>query len=210
MADARFQPKEEVVIPLALTAAGTVEPATLIRSTLLAASLMTLRSRGHFDRYLTKLPLPFHDPVLNSIAGSWLPIEVGVAHYRAANALALPLEELHEIGRIVAARIQDSLLGTLVRVARTAGVTPWTGIEYLPKLWARTISGGAIAVYRLGPKEARVECHGAPELAAIDYFRQAFRGMFMGSGMLFCDRLYIHDLSRYTARGIVGFRVAWA
>ncbi|HEY2511604.1 MAG TPA: hypothetical protein VGI39_12135, partial [Polyangiaceae bacterium] len=96
-------------------------PVTHIRSTQLAASVLALRAHGHFDRYIKGLPVRFHEPVLRSVAGTWLPIEVGVAHYRAAEALGLSVEEQMEMGRGVAQRIQSGLLGTLVRLAKNAG-----------------------------------------------------------------------------------------
>ena len=184
-------------------------PVTHIRSTQIAASVLGLRAHGHFDRYLEKLAAPYHEAVLHSVAGTWLPIEVGVAHYRAAETLGLSLEAQLEMGRGVAERIQSGLLGTLVRAAKSAGVTPWTGLEYVPKLWQRTMIGGGVSVYRLGPKEARVECHGAPELAELAYFRTGFRGMFSSSGQLFANRIYVHDLVGFAMRKVIGFRVSW-
>ncbi len=89
-------------------------------------------------------------------------------------------------------------------------MTPWTGLEYSPKLWQRVLLGGSVALYRLGPKEARFECHGAPDLAEIAYFRNGFRGMFLDSGQLFCQKLYVHDLASFSARKLVGFQVSWA
>ena len=114
------------------------------------------------------------------------------------------------MGGGVAERIQNGLLGTMVRMAKTAGVTPWMGLEYMPKLWRRTMIGGAVAIYRLGPKESRVECYGAPDFAELSYFRNAFRGMFASSGALFCSKVYVHDLASFTIRGVIGFRVSWA
>ena len=206
----RQKPREEVLVSHGVTMGHAVEPVTQLRSTLIAASILSLRSRGHLDAYLEILPPRFHADVLHAVAGMWLPLEVGLAHYRAAEALRLDGEEQSELGRGVAERIQNNLLGTLVRVAKGAGVTPWVGLEYLPKLWQRTVLGGGIAIYRLGPKEARVESHGMPELSELSYFRNAYRGMFASSGQLFCSRIYVHDLAQFTARRIIAFRIAWA
>jgi hypothetical protein len=201
--------KEVALVPLTAGRTG-VEPVRFVRSTLIAASLLGIKSRGHLERYLRHLPRELHDTILPAVAGTWMPLDVGIAHYRAAEALELTIDEQLGMGRDVAERIQNSLLGTLVRVARGAGVTPWTGLEYSPKLWARVLQGGSMAVYRLGPKEARIECHGAPELASIGYFRNGFRGMFAGSGELFCNKLYVHDLQAFAVKRVIGFRVAWA
>jgi hypothetical protein len=201
---------EDVIVPLRAPSPSAVPPVTHVRSTLLAASILAIRSQGHLDAYLTHLPPALHDTVLHSVAGSWLPIEVAAAHYRAANDLGLRSEQQFELGRGVAERIQNSVLGTLVRVAKGAGVTPWIGLEYFQRLWDRVLLGGSVAVYRLGPKEARAEGYGIPTLAEIPYFRSSFRGMFAGSGLLFCTRMYITDLPGFAARRAIGFRVAWA
>lgn len=201
--------REEAIVPLR-GSITEVEPVTYVRSTQIAASVLALQAKGHFDRYVRNLPGSFHEAVLRSVPGTWLPVDVGVAHYRAAEALGLTTEEQFAMGSGVAERIQNGLLGTLVRMAKTAGVTPWMGLEYIPKLWQRTLIGGAVAVYRLGPKEARFEAYGAPELAELSYFRNGFRGMFASSGSLFCSKIYVHDLVAFTMRRTIGFRVAWA
>jgi hypothetical protein len=202
--------KDEVFVPLDVGPRGIVEPVTQIRSTHIAASVLALRSRGHFEAYVTHLPQALHEGILRSVPGTWLPIEMAVAHYRAAEAVGLTTEAQLEMGRGVAEKIQNGLLGTLVRLAKTAGVTPWTGLEYFPRLWQRTMIGGGVAVYRLGPKEARIECHGVPDLAELAYFRNGFRGMFASSGELFCSRVYVTDLIAFTLRKVIGFRVSWA
>jgi len=207
---ARGGSKEDLLIDLVVSPQGKVAPVTHVRSTLVAASILSLKSRGHLDAYLRNLPAPLHDTILSTVAGMWLPLEIGVAHYRAADALGLSVEEQLAVGSGVADRIQKSLLGTLARVAKGAGVTPWTALEYSPKLWSRVLQGGSVALYRLGPKEARVECHGAPDLAALAYFRNGFRGIFLGSGALFCRKLYVQVLAGFTARKVIGFQVAWA
>jgi hypothetical protein len=207
---ARPLPHEEVVVPLRAASTAAVPPVTHVRSTLLAASILSVRSRGHLDAYLTHLPPALHETVLQSVAGSWIPLDVAVAHYRAADRLGLRSDEQYELGRGVAERVQNSVLGTLGRVAKGAGVTPWIGLEYFQRLWDRVLLGGSVAVYRLGPKEARAEGYGIPTLAEIPYFRNSFRGMFAGSGLLFCNKMYIADLAPFVARRVIGFRVAWA
>jgi hypothetical protein len=201
-----LHPKEAVRVALD----APLEPATQVRSTQIAASALSLKAMGYLDRYLALLPAEYHEPVLHSVPGVWLPIEIGVAHYRAAQSLGLSVDQQLAMGGAVADRVQNGLLGTLVRMAKTAGVTPWMGLEYVPKLWQRTFIGGGVAVYELGPKEARVECHGAPGLAELAYFRNGFRGMFASSGKLFCSRIYVHDLMTFALRGVIGFRIAWA
>jgi hypothetical protein len=199
----------EVLVPLRV-ADGRVALATRARTTLLASSLLGLRERGHFERYLSLLPSSLHDVILHSVAGEWLRIETIVAHYRAADALGLPVEEQFQLGCASADRVQNSLLGTLARVTKGVGVTPWIGLEYFQRLWDRMLQGGSGAVYALGPKEARVEAHGLPQLPGIAYFRNGWRGMFAGSCRLFCNKVYVTEIRALTTATTLGFRVAWA
>jgi hypothetical protein len=201
--------REGVLIPLRVSPGGKVSVVTQVRSTLIASSFLVLRARGHERAYLRHLPPALHDVVLQSVAGSWMPLDVGMAHYAAANAIGLSMEEQLDIGSDVAVRIQNSLLGTLVRVAKGAGVTPWTGLEHFQRLWDRLLDGGAGAVYRLGPKEARVEMHGVP-LVEIPYFRNAWRGMFLGSASLFCAKMYVTEIPRFGSKTSWALRLSWA
>jgi len=77
-------------------------------------------------------------------------------------------------------------------------------------MWDRVMVGGSGAVYRIGPKEARVEAHGIP-LVKWGYFRNSWRGMFACAGELFCEKLYVTDISPpgATSQGVFALRVAW-
>jgi hypothetical protein len=201
--------KEIVIVAHRTSPSGAVDPVTLVRSTLLASSVLGVRERGLMEEYEKLLPPEMHGPVLNAVTGSWLPVEVAMAHYRAVEALQRPVAEQYAAGEKVAARIQDSVLRTLVRVARSAGVTPWTGLEYFPRLWDRLLMGGSPAVYKLGPKEARVEIHGVP-MIEFACFRNGWRGMFGGSGRLFANQVFVHEIARYTTATDTAFRISWA
>jgi hypothetical protein len=203
------QSREEVVVPLRLSAAGVVDPVVKVRSTLLASSLMVLRDRGLTDAYMKALPREWHPTILNIVPGQWLEVDIAMAHYAACDELARPVDEQFAAGWAVADRIQNSVLGTLVRVAKGVGVTPWMGLEYFQRLWDRLLLGGSGAVYRLGPKEAHVEIRGVP-MVQFAWFRNGWRGMFGGSGQLFANRVYIHEIPRYTTRTATAFRVSWA
>ncbi len=200
----------ETVVPLRTTS-GKVAPVTHIRSTLVASSVQTLRARGLFDEYLGKLPKEMHATVLDAVAGSWMPLAVGMAHYAAADAIGLSSLEQFSNGRLVAERVQNTMLGTLVRAAKNIGVTPWMGLEQFQRMWDRVLLGGSGAVYRLGPKEARVEAHGNP-LVKWAYFRNSWRGMFAGSGELFCKKLYATEVAAPapTSHSPFVLRISWA
>ena len=180
-----------------------------VRSTLLTSSLRTVRERGLLDRYLAALPPEHHETLVTGIAGVWLPMDVGVAHYRAMDCLGFSAAEQVKIGMIVADRVHGTFLGTMVRLASSAGVTPWTAVGYSQKLYDRLFrGGGGIAAFKLGPKEARVELAGMP-LADIAYWRNGMRGMYQAGCELFCTKAYVTELPTKASLS-TNARIAWA
>lgn len=205
---ARRPAVEEEVHPFpSPTAASTL--VTEFKSTLLVSSLQSLRERGLFDRYRTFLPEAEAEAVLTAIVGEWLPLRVAHAHYGAVNALGLTFAQSSQAGAVVGAKIQATLLGTVARLARTSGVTPWTVLAQFQRLFERIFRGGGTRVLKLGPKEARIEIVGLP-LAAIPCFRAGFQGIIKSGGELFCARLYVSDVPRLCSSTTIGYRCAWA
>jgi hypothetical protein len=200
--------QEEILVPLSAPR-ERLPPVTQFRSTLLTTSLKAIRDRGHGDRYLQILPPQHHDAVRACIAGVWLPIDLGLAHYAACNALGLSSEEQMAIGREVGLKIQGTFLGTVVKLAKAAGVTPWLCLTQYQRLWDRLLVGGGVVLTKLGPKEARLECLGA-ELARIPYFRTAFRGLNESSCELFCSKAYVVEIKSLCTPTSLGYRIAWA
>ena len=120
--------------------------ATHFRSTWLNSSLTAMRDRGYFKRYLALLPPEYHAPILESVAGMWLSIDVAVAHYRACDALNLSRRDAWDIGVSVTRKVHGTSLALAIRLAKQAGVTPWTILGQLPRLWDRVWRGGGVAV----------------------------------------------------------------
>ncbi len=185
--------------------------ATEVRSTLIGSSIRMLRARGHFDRYCSLLPAAHRATILDSVAGQWLPIELGVAHYSACESLGLTVAEPIEMGASVSHLIHGTLLGAAIRLAKDAGVTPWTLLPNGNRLYRRILrGGGGTQVAKVGPKEARVDVVGVPMLA-IPYYRNALRGMYHAAVGLFCTQAYVRGSSRTSQdTGAVVLRIAWA
>jgi hypothetical protein len=200
--------REETLVPLPAPRAQ-IASATRFRSTWIVSSLDALREAGHFDRYLIKLGFENRDAILETVAGAWLPMATARAHYDACDRLGLTSEQQLAMGRAVGKRTQASIMSTVVKAARGIGITPWAILPQMPRLWMRGVDGGsAAAIHRLGPKEARVEFV-ACELLDVQYFRNAIRGVLLGSSTLFCERGYVHELPQRRA-GDVAFRLQWA
>src|SRR4051812_428657 len=96
--------------------------ATHFRSTWLSSSLNALRDRGYFDRYLALLPESARGPILETVAGVWLPMDLGMVHYRTCQALELTRREAWEIGMEVTRKVHGTSLALALRLAKQAGV----------------------------------------------------------------------------------------
>jgi hypothetical protein len=65
------------------TPTDRIPVATAIRSTTIISSMATLRSSGLVDRYFALLPDEYAPVVRGLVAGEWLPMDLGMAHYGA-------------------------------------------------------------------------------------------------------------------------------
>lgn len=197
------------MVPLRAGAVSEVMACTGIRSTLVSASLLALRERGLSDTYYKHLPPELHMTVQTIVAGSWVPIDIASAHYRAVDALGLTPTEQVAIGGDVGVRVQASLLGVIFRLAKGGGATPWTALGIYPKLRERIFRGSDTRIVRVGPKDARVENFGIP-LAAIPYFRNAWRGMVIAGLGLFCRRVIVTELTSPRPSDTFVYKASWA
>jgi hypothetical protein len=120
---------EEQLVPFPTTLAQ--EPAvTHLRGTLLMSSRRALQRFGHFEPYRALLPPHVEMAVASSVAGAWLPIELGVAHYRACDALQLSVDDTLKLGAAVVHELQRTFIGTIISTAsKEAGVSPLLGLQ---------------------------------------------------------------------------------
>lgn len=203
--DVKKGANEQVVLPLSVPR-QSVARVTEVRSTSVVASIELLREEGQFERYASAL-LDHRDEILSCIAGEWLPVAVARAHYEACDALGLSASEQFAMGRAAAQHARTGWVAQALRIVRAVGVTPWSLVGFLDRMWARGMKGGAVAVYRLGPKEARLEFIGC-ELFQIPYYRNAYRGVIDALGAAFSERHYTQELPRCSAdEGI--FKTQW-
>lgn len=188
-----------------------VTPARHMRSTILLGSMSSLRRAGHFERYAGALDPRHRDTLLQAVAGIWIPADAALAHYRACESLGLAPDAVVELGRSTFRTTEGTLFGTVVRLAKGAGVSPWTVLPQLQRFWDRGYDGGGIRVLRLGPKDARldlVQCG----IAESPYFRYALRGVVAAVLQMFCGRVYVQDLAHEAPRapGSMSLRAQWA
>jgi len=161
------------------------------------------------DKYLANLPEEHHEAVTTTVVGVWLPSAIAVAHYEACDRLGLSEAEQLAIGAEVGKHAQGTVFSVAVNLAKGAGVTPWTLLTRLPGVWERIWIGGGVAVYKLGPKEARVEIGGWP-CSSVAYTRIAMRGVVAGLVDLFSAKAYVRQLAPLCTALTLGYRVSWA
>ena len=202
------QPRLDSFLPFSAPP-STLGLVTQVRSTLIATSIQSLRTRGLLARYTKLLQGPHKETVLTAVAGSWLPVEVAHAHYAACEALHLDSAQQLAMGMDVGDRVNGTFLGLMVRTAKTVGVTPWIALAQSAKLHSRLFEGGGgLSIIELGPKEARVDMVGHT-LCNTDYFRNGTRGVYQAATRLFCSRVYTHELSRRAILNGMSIRISW-
>jgi hypothetical protein len=179
----------EIILPFP-TPIERLGPVTDVRSTLLASSLQSLKTHGHYDRYIELLPKQFHESVVHCIAGQWFPISTGYAHYEACDKLGLSMEQQREIGADVSRRLHETFLSVVVQMAKGVGVTPWTVLHRGNLLWTRVWRGGGMQATKLGPKDALIEVGGLT-LLQIPYVRTAAQGLYQMALGMFAKRAHV-------------------
>jgi hypothetical protein len=207
VASPRF--REEILVPFASTLAEAPD-ATHCRSTLLLASIGRLRQHGLYDRYASVMPREHLAAIQSATgAGEWLPIGVGVAHYRACDALGLPDDQVLLLGAEVVHELQRTFIGTFLKAAsQGTGVGLLAGMLKFATIYTRSIRGGGGRVVRIGPKDMRLEFVGLP-LSPIHYFRVAYRGFIQAGCELFAKRVVVAELAAFAGPTTLGYRVAW-
>jgi hypothetical protein len=185
-----------------------IRPMRHLRSTVVMASIASLKKAGRFERYQQALAPEHRDTILGAIAATWLPIEVALAHYMACDTLGLTPEQQVQAGRQTFAGARPTLLGTAVALARTAGFTPWQAFPLYQRFWDRGCDGGGATIVRVGPKDAHLTVVQVP-LAESPYFRHGMRGLCASLTELFCTRAYVTERG-HAPPETLAFRMQWA
>jgi len=183
-------------------------PVMRVRSTLMMASIESVRQRGRFEDYERALPSEHKDALLRAVAATWVSLDAARAHYAACDSLRLSAEQQVLAGRTTFVGARSTLMGTAVGLARGAGVTPWQVLPMLQRMWERGCDGGGIMVVRTGPKDAHIDVVQC-ELLASAHMRNGLRGLVAAILELFCTRAYVTE-RRPCGAGSVYYRVQWA
>lgn len=137
------------------------------RSTWIVSSIDCVRSIGQYDRYRDALRRVDreHTPgaeeaIVSALANSWLPIQFAYAHYLALDRLGIS-EEAWFQAMLTAegGHVRRTWHAQIIAAAQKPDAAAWGLLPQIPKWWPRSAQGGGMALYRLGPQEARVDYH---------------------------------------------------
>jgi hypothetical protein len=184
-----------------------VRPVTHVRSSPIVTAQGLLRASGRIEAYTENLAPEVRPAVFGIVPGAWIPVETALAHHRAIDALRLAPSEQIALATGSGEKMQSALTGTILRMSREVGVTPWVLLPHSQRLWDRICRGGDISVEKVGPKEAMVRMYGLP-LLSTTYFRVAIRYVLQGGLSLWCSRGYVTEVA--WSPTTVTFREAWA
>ena len=187
-----------------------LEPVTALRSTLISSSLSSLRERGLFERYDALQTSPHRHKILNLVAGEWLPLEVGLAHYQACDGLGLSESEQFAIGKDVSRRIHETFLNLVVKAARGVGMTPWILLPRGNSVNGRLCIGGGLRIWKVGEKSVRIELARMPQLA-IPYVRNGLVGLYAAAIELLAENVTarIVKSESFDPARLVVLRIDW-
>jgi hypothetical protein len=195
--------EETTIVPLPLR---PIPMADQVRSTLIAASIQSLRQQGHFDRWQQAIAAEWRERLKTVPAGVWLPIDHAEAHYAACDKLGLGDDAILGMGNSVAELTQKTAFSLAARLVREAGATPITMLGIMPRLWSRLFTEGGIGATQTGPKDARFTAQGI-SLARYRYWRVGFRGIVFALTKPMCRTLIVRE-SNATPESLA-FKMSW-
>lgn len=200
----------ELHVPFRAT--GSDKPSTSavtqVRSTLIVSGIQALRARGFYDRYLAALEPHLRAQFSALMTGEWLPIELGLAHYRAADALRLDARTIDGIGGEVATRINGGPLSVAIKLSKHVGVTPWTALSLAHRINDLNWRGGDIAIWKIGAKEALYQWVGQP-CATVPYFLTSFSGYLRELSALFAEKAHARAVPEQCTETTITCRISW-
>ena len=179
-----------------------------MRSTLLLSSRASLAANGLFVEYEKLLGESAKRDLGETIAGTWLPIALVEQHYQACDGLGLSRTRQVELGRQNGERLSGTLLGTLAKLAQSAGTTPLMLIEQFPRFWGRIFEGGVLSFAIRGPKDVDVIVNAAPLLRSA-HFRNGLAGTAESILGLVCQRLFVRVRDVNERDGTATYLTQW-
>ena len=188
--------------------APRASPVVALRGTIFFLDWCWLRENDLFDRYQLLLEPSKRREVLDVTVAMWVPIGLGLAHYRALDSLSLTRTQLFDVGWGASDRVHGMVLKTMIRLAGQLGVTPWLALRQSHKLWERSWNGGRVLAAREGERAALVEVRDA-SVVQSRFFRGSLAGAVASGIAPFCARPNVVELDERRTNTSFRVRIAW-
>jgi hypothetical protein len=135
-----------------------------VRGVLVQGTMTHLKSAGLFEEYVARLPEPQRDQIVEALAASWVPVELGVLHFATLDSMKLSERQISTMTEPFGANIFASMFAAFIAATRRAGAEAsiWIGLGQAERVWSRMYDGGGCRVIRVGPKDALLETSGLP------------------------------------------------
>lgn len=199
---------DELIYPPATkTRAGTPR-VTAVRGFVFMSGQRWMAERGLLERHEALLSPALRARTKSYTATDWIPLADALALYAACDALELPLDDQIELGRTVSRANNGIVIRTLANLAGKIGISPWVALQSVDRLWARNNRGGAVAVFKVSERVARLEFWHVP-LSQSPFFVTSMRGAIAVGMEAFCARILIVDLPELLTRESFALRLVW-
>jgi hypothetical protein len=182
-------------------------PVEAVRGFVFTSGIGWMKERGLVERYRELLPAGERDRMMLVTAASWIPLEEALIAYRACDALGLSMDDQVELGRVVSNANNGVVLRTIMQLVGKVS-SPWTALGRIDRMWQSSNRGGAIAVYKLGTHQARLEFWRCP-LARSAFFRTSMRGAIAVGIEPFCDRVVVNEIAHQNSPDGFALRLSW-
>jgi hypothetical protein len=183
-------------------------PVDAVRGFVFVSGMRWFERRGKLDAFLALLPREIRERAPIITAAEWIDVEDALAVYTACDGLDVSPEDQLDIGRFVVLANNGVMVNTLLRLIGRMG-SPWLALEHVDSVWRKSNRGGAIAVYKLAEKSARLEYWNVP-LARSRFFVTTMRGSVAAGLEPFCrGRVFVTELAESRRSDSFALRVAW-
>lgn len=182
-------------------------PVDAVRGFVFTSGVRWMEQHGVLEKFTTLLPEHLREQVRSLTATEWIPIERALEVYATCDALDLTIDEQLDIGRFVVLANNGVVLNTILRLVGKVS-SPWTALQHTDSLWQRSNRGGAIAVYKLNEKSARLELWNVP-MARSRFFVTSMRGSIAAGFEPFCGKVVVAEVTDSMRPDSFALRLAW-
>jgi hypothetical protein len=183
-------------------------PVDAVRGFVFLSGLRWMERHGLYDKFIGLLPESFRARPQMMTTSEWIPLDEALIAYAACDGLELSVTDQIEVGREVVLANNGVVINTIARLVGQVS-SPWLAMKHADRAWGRSNRGGAVAIYKLSEKQARLEFWQCP-LARSPFFVTSMRGAIAVGLEPFCERVTVTDIPEQTTKDGFALRATWS